>query len=124
MKKELNPADKAKAQLVIVTGLMVIGLVFGWHRLVLVAAGLGLGFVFIPPFGDLVLKIWFGIAEALGWFSSRVLLSSVYFIFLTPLAFFYRLSGNNPLKLKRFDGGSVFDERNHQYTKDDLENMW
>jgi len=121
---QLKPVDKVKAQLVIVTGILVIGLIFSWHSVILAAAILGLGFVFVPPFGELVLKIWFKIAEGLGWFNSRILLSFVFYVFLTPLAIAFRLFGNNPLKLKSPPEDTVFEDRNHTFTPGDIENPW
>ncbi|MFU8812109.1 MAG: SxtJ family membrane protein [Balneolaceae bacterium] len=121
---DLKPIDKVKAQLVIVTGLLLIGLIFDWFYVQLAAAILGVGFVFVPPFGNLVLKGWFKIAEGLGWFNSRILLSFVFYVFLTPLAVAFRLFGNDPLKLNGPPEKSVFDERDHTYTASDLENPW
>lgn len=121
---KLKPVEKVTAQLVIVTGILVIGLIFNWYNVILAAAILGLGFVFVPPFGDFVLTIWFKIAQGLGWFNSRVLLSTVFYIFLTPLAVAFRLFGNNPLKLKHPPEETVFEERNHTYTAEDIENPW
>jgi len=39
------------------------------------------------------------------------------------VALLYRLSARNTLRLRNRDA-SVFDTRNHTYTKADLENIW
>lgn len=120
----MKPIEKVKAQFVMVTGFLVIGLIFGWQPLVIGAAVLGVGFLLSPTFGDLVLKGWFKFAEALGWFNSRVLLSLVFYLILTPIAFAFRLAGNDPLQLKKRAEKSVFTDRNHTFTKKDLQNPW
>jgi len=66
---------------------------------------------------------WFKLAEGLGWINSRILLSVVFFIVLFPFAVLFRLSTKNPLRLKNMES-SAFDERNHTYSKKDLENIW
>ena len=123
-KMNLESVDKSKSQLVIVTGFLLIGLIFDWHILILVSVILGLGFIFVRPFGDLVLKGWFKLAEVLGWFTSRILLTLIYYLVLTPLAFGFRLTGNNPLRLKADPSDSVYVDRNHTYVKEDLSDPW
>lgn len=120
----MKPIDKVKAQLVMVTGFLVIGLIFGWQPLVITSAVLGVGFLVSPAFGNFVLSVWFKFAEALGWFNSRVLLSLVYYIILTPIAFAFRLAGNDPLQIKKRPEQSAFTVRNHTITKKDLQNPW
>ena len=120
----MKPVEKVKAQLVMVTGFLVIGLIFGWQPLVVAATVLGVGFLLFPAFGDLILKGWFKFAEALGWFNSRVLLSLVFYIILTPIAVAYRLAGNDPLQLKKRPETSVFTDRNHTVTQKDLQDPW
>ena len=70
-----------------------------------------------------ILWIWNKIALVLGWINTRILLAVVFYLFLYPVALLYRLSASNPLRLRNRDA-SVFDTRNHTYTKADLENIW
>ena len=120
----LTELDKVKAKLVIVTGFLVLAYLFDVQTLVLIATLLGLGFVFVKPFGEWVLFLWFKMAELLGWFNSRVLLSLVYFIFLTPLAVAFRLFGNDPLRLRNIPSDSMYVKREHTFKRDDLVNPW
>ena len=124
MHKNLTELDKVKAKLVIVAGFLVLAYLFDSETLVLVATILGIGFVFIKPFGEAVLFVWFKLAEFLGWFNSRVLLSLIYFLFLTPLAIAFRLFGNDPLRLRKVPSDSMYVKRKHTYQREDLENPW
>lgn len=45
-------------------------------------------------------KAWFRLAEALGWFNSRVILGIVYFVMFTPIALLLKLLGKSPLDKK------------------------
>lgn len=71
-----------------------------------------------------IVWVWEKFALALGWINTRIILSLVFFIFLTPFAVLARLfSKNSNLKLKNKEN-TTFVERNHTYTKKDLENIW
>lgn len=120
----MNQVDKIKAQLVIVTGLVVLHFVFKSQYLLYAAAVVGVLCVAVPVAGDFIVKIWYKAAEGLGWVNSRILLSVVFFVFLAPIAFFYRIASKDPLKIKRTDGKSVYTNRDHKYTAQDLENIW
>ena len=122
----MSEAEKSKAQLVIVTGLLVFSFVFNnAATYLLYAAGIvGLVSIFLPIVGDFIVKIWFKIAEGLGWFNSRVILTVVFYVFLWPIATLYRLTTKNPMNVKRSDSNTVYAERNHTYTPKDLEQIW
>lgn len=111
-----------KTQLVIVTGLLVIAVIFDTEIPVYLALIAGL-LSFIPPVGDRMVWGWYKLAEGLGWFNSRVLLSLVYYLIVTPIALLFRLFGNDPLHLKD-KNVSMYNFREHTYTKKDLENPW
>jgi len=114
---------KSQAQLTIVTGLLVLYFIFGGTAWLYAALVIGLVSIFVPFIGDKIVWLWFKLATVLGWINGRILLSIVFFLFLTPLAFLFRLMGNDPLKLSK-DQESMFLERNHTYEKKDLENIW
>lgn len=110
--------------LVIVTGLLVISLIFKISWLVIVAMAVGVVATFIPIAAKGIEWFWFKLAFALGWVNSRILLSVIYFAFLLPIAWLSRLFTKDPLTLRRKQASTLFVERNHLYTKKDLENIW
>lgn len=116
--------EKAKAQLVIVTGLVVLYFLFKSVYLLYAAAAVGIICIAIPALGDLLVKGWFKLAEILGMINGRILLSVIFFVILFPIALLYRIGRKNPLSLKREPGESAFATRNHLYTAKDLENVW
>lgn len=77
----------------------------------------------IPPLGRLIVKGWMLLAEKMGWVMSRVLLSIVFYLFLFPMSLVFRMTRSNPLMIKKV-GDTAFTERNHKYTKADIENPW
>jgi hypothetical protein len=116
--------DRYKTILVIVTGLLVIALIFKTNWLITVAMIVGVVSIFIPAAAKGIEWFWFKLATGLGWVNSRILLSLIYFLFLLPIAWLSRLFTNDPLALRKKKTSSLFSERNHLYTKKDLENIW
>ncbi|GJL54362.1 MAG: hypothetical protein NPIRA02_14940 [Nitrospirales bacterium] len=45
-----------------------------------------------------VFRGWMWFAEKLGWFNTRVLLSVIYYVLLTPISLFMRMLGKKPLQ--------------------------
>ncbi|MEX0719645.1 MAG: SxtJ family membrane protein [Balneolaceae bacterium] len=113
----------AKTQLVIVTGLLVIGAIFQNEIFAYAALIIGVLSLAIPAAGNYIVWGWYKLAEGLGWFNSRVLLSIVYYLIVTPIALLFRLFGNDPLLLKE-SKGSMFHFKDHTFRKEDLENPW
>lgn len=70
-----------------------------------------------------IVWVWYKLAEAMGFVMSRVILSTIFFLFLTPIALLARLRKGDSLRLKKSED-SYFTSRNHQYGKKDLEKMW
>jgi hypothetical protein len=67
-------------------------------------------------------KAWFGLAEFLGAIMSRVLLSIVFFLVLTPVALLRKMIGGDSMQLRAWRAGSdsVFTKRDHAYVDKDL----
>ncbi|WP_046745296.1 hypothetical protein [Kordia zhangzhouensis] len=123
--------DNSKVILVIVAGFLIISAFFEFKlenqktadyiRYVALAIGAA---SFLPPLERLIVWIWGKIAMVLGWINTKIILSLVFFIFLTPFGILSRIfSKGSNLKLKH-DSDTTFVERNHTYTKKDLENIW
>ena len=67
--------------------------------------------------------IWLGLSDLLGSVVSKVLLSVVFFLVVTPIAILRRLAGKDSLKLRAFKASqdSAMLERNHTFVSQDLE---
>jgi hypothetical protein len=122
----MSESEKTKAQLVIVTGLVVLYFIFKsrYPYFLVAAAAVGVLSIAIPAIGDLIVKGWYKLAEILGAINGRILLSAVFFLVLFPVAFIAKIGKKNVLSLKREHKGSVFVERNHKYSAKDLEQVW
>lgn len=120
----MTESDKVKAQLVIVTGLVVLYFIFKSEYFLIAAAVVGVVSIAIPVVGDGIVKVWYKLAEILGAINGRILLSIVFFLVLLPVAILARIGKKNALNLKNEKGTSVFLDRNHKYAPKDLEHVW
>lgn len=88
----------------------------------------GLGFLIIGIISksatQLIHFLWMKFADILSYISSRIILSFVFYIILTPISLLYRISKKKALFSKAQSASSNFIERNHLYTKKDIENPW
>ncbi len=126
MEKDSNTTkiNELKAQLTIVTGLLVLYFIFGLKGFLYAAGVIGVLCLFVPFIGKWIVILWFKLAHVLGWINTRILLSVIFYLFLFPIALLSRISKKNPLKLRKADGQSYYTERDHTYQKSDLKNIW
>jgi len=71
-------------------------------------------------------RLWFGLSYVLGTVMSKILLSILFFTIVTPIGLIRRLTGSDPLQLKKWkkDRASVFRVRNHTFSSADLKNPY
>ncbi|AMK12833.1 MAG: SxtJ family membrane protein [Pseudodesulfovibrio sp.] len=76
-----------------------------------------------PKAYTLAARAWLGLSNALGTVMSKVVLSVVFFLVLTPLALLRRVLGHDPMKLKQWkqSSASVFEVRDHTFTPEEIE---
>ena len=67
--------------------------------------------------------VWLGLSHLLGAVMSKLLMVLVFFVVVTPIAIWRRLSGADALQLKAFKAGrqSVMETRDHTFTGKDIE---
>jgi hypothetical protein len=89
----------------------------------------------IPSIGVLVLimiwpkifsplvPFWFGLSGVLGTIISKIVLSLLFFLIVTPVGIFRRILDKDSMRLKDWKNGqgSVLLERNHTVTKKDID---
>ena len=96
------------------------------HPLIAAAAAGVLICMTVPRVFTPFAVLWFGLSGILGAVVSRVLLTVVYVLVVVPVGLARRLAGADPMQLKRWRqaDGSVFVERNHLYTREDIEHPY
>ncbi len=118
--------DKDKileTSLVLTTGFVVLYVVFKKPVFLILALAFGIIGIFIPFLAHYIAIAWFKLADVLNFIVSKVVLGIVYFIVLVPVAFIYKISGKDKLKIKKkLDSNWV--KRYKNYTASDIENIW
>ena len=98
--------------LFVVTGLLMH---FGkeYYHLVAIIASIFivLGFT-LPPLLKPIYFVWMIFAAILGWIMTRVVLSFIFYLIITPIGLFTRLIGEDFLALKRRKTDSYWNDRN------------
>jgi hypothetical protein len=120
----MEDKDSRTAQLVIVTGFLVLYFLLNVNWLLYVSLVVGVSSVVSTRLGNLIVKGWYAIAKVLGWINTRILLFLVFYVFLFPLAMLAKIFKKDALQLRKTKRDSIFTTRNHQYVKNDLENIW
>jgi saxitoxin biosynthesis operon SxtJ-like protein len=67
--------------------------------------------------------VWFTFAHVMGMVVSKVMLSIIFFGFVTPVGIVRKILGKDSMQLRSFRGSSksVLIERNHTFTGSDIE---
>jgi hypothetical protein len=112
---------KHTSLLVIAIGFAIFYLIFRKEWMLTPIGVCFIGFL-IGPVGDFTHIIWMQLAKLLGYINSRILLSVIFFLFLTPIALLMRLFGKTQFVKKAGAQQSLFVTRNHLYNRPDLQN--
>ncbi len=114
---------KYQSILGIVIGFLILYVLFNSKVLLYIPMILGLSALLFKPAAAIIERAWMFIVKLIGFINSYVLLSIIFFLFLFPIAFLYRLFKGDTIMLKN-KANSFFKERNHVYSKKDLMNPW
>jgi len=101
-----TPAELRKFGLTIGGLLTIIGIIMIilHEKNKLIFSGLGFLFIFLgltlPKALKWIYKLWMGFSVVLGFFSTRIILSLLFYFVLTPIKFLYKFTGKNFLDLK------------------------
>jgi len=79
-----------------------------------------------PPVFRPFAVLWFGLAEAIGAVMSRILLSALFFLIVTPVGLLRRAAGADRMLAKQWKRGraSTFVVRDRRYTPDDVDHPY
>lgn len=116
--------DAAKSTLlVLTTGCLALYLIFSWKGWLVFSFLLGLIGVFSPWLSRKIHWIWIKLADLLGMFVPKIVLTIVFYGVLLPLALFSRLFRHDPLMLsEKYD--SYFIDIHQEVKKEDFTKIW
>lgn len=120
-RSEVTKEKYLETVLVLVLACLVIGYLAKNNYFYLASFILGLIGLFIPFLAEWITFLWFKLSEGIGFVTSKILLSFVFFIILFPISLLKKLFTKND-KIATSDSNWV--TREHTYTKQDLQNPW
>ena len=118
--------DKSKiyeTSLVLTTGFLVIYLFTENVTFLYVSFFFGLVGIFVKPLAAFITKIWFWLADILNLVFSKLVLGLLFYVILFPLALFYKVAGNDKLRLKETNR-ETWILKNQLFRASDFERIW
>jgi len=117
-------SDPVKTILVITAGMLVVYMFTKWEVALIIALVVSLIGVFSTYLSKKIDFLWMKLAWVLSLIIPNILLTIIFYLLLTPIAFLSKLTGkNDPLLLKN-KGHSTFKEYNKHYDADSFKNPW
>jgi hypothetical protein len=113
-----------EAALAFVLILLIISLTTGYKPLVSYAIIIGFLLGAFPFLLRYFYIAWNALLKAINFVVSRILLAVIFFVFMVPLSFFVRRSKKRTMVLKKDNRDTMFTNRNHLFTADELKNPW
>ena len=110
--------------LVITVGFLVLYLVLKHRIFLTLSLVIGLAGILSTWLSEKIDLVWNKLSLLLGRISNTLLLTLIFFLVLTPVGLFRRLLGKGGMLRIRDGQRSNFTDREHSFTKKDLENVW
>jgi hypothetical protein len=126
LRRSLSKIDQEQSKdtgMALVLLLLILALTFKRDLFLLGALGIQLLTMITPEWFRPAAFVWFGLSHLLGTFFSRIILTIVYFLVVTPVGLCRRALGVDTLQLTTFRASrdSVMQERNHTFVAGDVE---
>ena len=126
MMNEENDQDSLRVTSVVVLAVLLVGYFFGINWLVYTGLGL-MGLALLSStINEYFAWIWMAFARMIGTVNSKILLTIIFYLFLTPVSVLYRAISGSPI-LTVEDGkdrDTYFVSRNKTFTEEDFEAPW
>lgn len=106
------------------TGLLLLYLIFKIEGFIIAAFIVSLVSLLFGIIADGIGWLWLTFAKGLGFVMGNILLTIVFFVFLTPVALISKLFRKDLLLLKRKPRSSFYFSRQKTFGAEDFENMW
>jgi hypothetical protein len=111
---------------VVVLVILVVGIYLRLESLLLAGMALLALTLLSPDFTDRFARGWMTLARWIGTVNAKILLTLIFYLVLTPLAWLYRLLHGTPLQsIDRSDQRETYlQPRDKTFTPDDFEDPW
>jgi hypothetical protein len=121
-----NPSkSKSKETVLVITvGFLVLYLILKHRIFLTLSLVIGLAGILSSWLSGKIDFLWSKLSLILGKISNTLLLTVIFLLVLTPVGLFRRMLGKGGMLRVPKGQTSNFTERDHNFTKKDLENVW
>lgn len=123
-KNKISEAEVFQTMLVLFFACMAGYEILDWEYLSYAGWLLGVVGIFSYSFSEKITALWRYVAEKISHVSSFILLSVIFYLFLTPLALLYRKMKKDPLFIRMPGEKSMWQEVNKSFSRKHFEKMW
>ena len=120
----MKKTERFETILTICFGLLIAHLIFKIKFLLPLAVVVAAAGLFSSFLSKGITWFWTKLTQLLGLINGKILLSIIFFLLLSPLAFIMRLTNKINMRVKKKGVTSFYEVRNHLYDPSDLENTW
>ncbi len=117
-------SDPIKTILVITVGLLVVFMATGMKVFLVISLVIGLIGVFSNYLSKKVEYLWMKLAWVLSFIVPNILMTIVFYLWLTPIALISRIFNKNDQLFLKNTNTSLFKEYNKTFDKKSFENPW
>jgi hypothetical protein len=120
--EKITPRHAKDTGMAMVLLSLILYLLTGKDWLIPLAVGLLAVNMIVPGLYKPLAYVWYGLSHLLGTVVSRMLLSAIFFLVVTPMGLFRRLLRRDSLRLRQWkkSGESVLKTRDHVFTAEDI----
>lgn len=122
LQNSITPKQTLETAMVFALVAISVGVYKNLLFLFYVAGALLLIALIVPYMLKPLAYLWFGLSKILGWVISRIILSVIYYVLVTPVGLIRRVIGADSLLLKCFGKNkkTAFKDRKHVFKAEDL----
>ncbi|NDV28630.1 SxtJ family membrane protein [Desulfovibrio sp. JC010] len=123
LNKKISKKECSDTGMAFVLIALITYLVLRQDEYLFAAVGLLLVNMIVPKVYTLPAKLWLGFSALLGAVMSKVILTLLYYVMLTPLALVLKVFGHDPMAARKWkkDAESVFVQRDYKFQPKDIE---
>jgi hypothetical protein len=119
----MTKEKSVETSLVLSTGLLLFYIVLHLKVFLIAAFLIGIIGIFIKPLAVPIAWLWIKLGDLMGYVTSKIILTVIFFILLFPISLLYRILKKDTFGLKN-SRSTYWKERQTKFTAKDLENIW
>ena len=125
MEKDLSRYKALETMCLLAAAAICFSILFRTQVFLYIALAFLVTGTFLTGLTEIISRGWLTFANVLGTINSRIILSIIFFLFVTPVALFYRLLHGDFMDIRKDPTRKTYYKaRDHVYSAGDLEKPW